>query len=568
MPDPSTRHRHRFRSSALWTGALTMTLGLLLLVWVHHILLPTHSSVAWRLGTDSDQDLVAPGQARHAGAGNPSSTPPAAWLPCVSYAPFRRQGHSPFDPQLRLDRQAIAEDLRLIARISPCLRLYGVGHGLDQVPGVARELGLQVVLGAWIDRDEAASEGELRKALELAHAHRDVVRMLVVGNEVLLRQERTAQDLAALVARARRESPVPVAYADVWEFWLRHAPVLSPAVDVAAIHILPYWEDYPIARAQAASHVALIHGQVRQRLAPLPIWVAETGWPSQGRARGPAVPGIQEQALFMRDLVRRASETGVDYNVIEAFDQPWKRHLEGAMGAGWGLMDEHGRIKDPAFPAGPLPVDPHGAVLLWATAAGAVMGAALFALVVRRRPARGAWPVLPGVPLVAGLWAHHAADLGQWARSPIEWTWAVGLTALTLAFTILQIQRTLRDERDRGHLAESAVTAALLFMLAATLLPLVFDGRYRALPVSLVTAAAVAALIGARWPLEARTLSPQTRGLAMINIAAATALPFLEGLDNLHALALSAAVLVLCGHRLLEHRGAHELRRAQGHPTV
>ena len=74
----------------------------------------------------------------------------ATALPCVSYAPFRRDGHTPFDPGLRLDERQITDDLVLLSTLTRCIRLYGMSHGLDQVPAVARRLGLQVVLGAWI----------------------------------------------------------------------------------------------------------------------------------------------------------------------------------------------------------------------------------------------------------------------------------------------------------------------------------------------------------------------------------------------------------------------------------
>ena len=46
---------------------------------------------------------------------------------------------------------------------------------------------------------------------------------------------------AAIDYLTEAESPVPVTYADVWEFWLRNRDLAS-AVDFVTIHILPYWE--------------------------------------------------------------------------------------------------------------------------------------------------------------------------------------------------------------------------------------------------------------------------------------------------------------------------------------
>ena len=51
------------------------------------------------------------------------------------------------------------------------------------------------------------------------------------------------------------------------------------------------------------------------------IVVAEFGWPSQGYNRNDAVPGPLEQAKIIRDFVAEAERRGIEYNIIEAFDQ-------------------------------------------------------------------------------------------------------------------------------------------------------------------------------------------------------------------------------------------------------
>ncbi len=74
----------------------------------------------------------------------------------------------------------------------------------------------------------------------------------MVGNEVLLRGEMTTADLAATIRSVKAQVKVPVTYADVWEYWLRNREVYE-AVDFVTIHILPYWEDFPIRARYAAS---------------------------------------------------------------------------------------------------------------------------------------------------------------------------------------------------------------------------------------------------------------------------------------------------------------------------
>src|SRR5262249_13381797 len=69
------------------------------------------------------------------------------------------------------------------------------------------------------------------------------------------------------------------------------------------------------------------------------IVIAEFGWPSGGYNRGAAVPGKSEQAQVVRSFLSRAQALGMDYNIIEAFDQPWKTS-EGSVGTYWGLYDD------------------------------------------------------------------------------------------------------------------------------------------------------------------------------------------------------------------------------------
>ena len=119
------------------------------------------------------------------------------------------------------------------------------------------------------------------------------MRSVVVGNEVLLRGEMAAGDLAATIRAVKARVKVPVTYADVWEFWLRHRDVAA-AVDFVTIHILPYWEDVPVAAGAAAAHVAAIHDRVVAAFPGKDVLIGEVGWPSAGRMRQGALPSPRQ----------------------------------------------------------------------------------------------------------------------------------------------------------------------------------------------------------------------------------------------------------------------------------
>jgi exo-beta-1,3-glucanase (GH17 family) len=502
-------------------------------------------------------------------------------LPCVSYAPFRRDGDTPFDPALRIAPVAIEADLRLLKTVTGCLRTYGLDHGLDAVPAIARKLGLRVVLGAWIGRDAAANEIQLRRALELAREYHDVVKLLVVGNEVLLRRELAPEALAALLQRARRESPVPVSYADVWEFWLRHGPVLREHVDVVAAHILPYWEDYPVGSKQAVDHVYTVAAQLRQNFGSTPVFVAETGWPAAGRQRGPAVPGRFEQAHFVRGMLARQATAPLEFNLIEAFDQPWKRALEGAMGGAWGLFDSDGIQRVPL--SGPLPPDPRWFWLPLAVMVGAVVG--LMAGWWRRSPstadaASARADVLAQIELAAagGLIAAFAMLQAQalplWSRN--AWEWAVGGTALLLslicgAAAAGRLAQVLQHGVYRERVGVAGIFTApaatdwrllavaqfgLLFLAAVDALGLVFDARYRPLPWPVITAPALLLLalawLGDRLPAAAR----EEKLLGAVCAVCAVLVVILEGPANTQALLYAVLLLALASASGWPHRAA------------
>ena len=506
-------------------------------------------------------------------------------LPCVSYAPFRRAGDTPFDPALRIAPQAIEADLRLLKAVTGCVRTYGLDHGLDAVPAIARKLGLRVVLGAWIGRDAAANEIQLRRALELAREYRDVVQLLVVGNEVLLRRELAPEALAALLQRARRESPVPVSYADVWEFWLRHGPVLREHVDVVAAHILPYWEDDPVGSKQAVDHVYTVAAQLQQNFGSTPVFIAETGWPAAGRQRGPAVPGHFEQAHFVREMLARQATAPLEFNLIEAFDQPWKRALEGAMGGAWGLFDSHGIQRVPL--AGPLPPDPRWFWLLLAAGAGAGVGAiaGLMAGGWRRRRSNTdattartdvlALSVLAAAgALIAAFALLQAQALPLWSRN--AWEWAAGGTALLLSLICgaaaagrlaqvveggveaarVGLVAAFASPAETGARLLATAQAGLLFLAAVDALSLVFDARYRPLPWPAIVAPALLlsmlAWLGDRLPAAAR----EEKLLAAVCAVCAVLVAILEGPANTQALLYAALLLALAGASGWPHRAA------------
>src|SRR5262249_15332048 len=150
--------------------------------------------------------------------------------------------------------------------------------------------------------ERAGTERDIATAIDVAKRHPQTVRSVVVGNEVLLRGEMSASELAATITRVKGQIAQPVTYADVWEFWLRNREVYA-AVDFVTIHTLPYWEDFPVPARRAATHVDAIRRKVLEAFPAKEILIGETGWPSAGRMRDAALPSPANQARVMHDIL-------------------------------------------------------------------------------------------------------------------------------------------------------------------------------------------------------------------------------------------------------------------------
>ncbi|MFH0301609.1 beta-(1-6) glucans synthase [Bradyrhizobium sp. 31Argb] len=308
---------------------------------------------------------------------------PNAKLQCVSYAPFR-DTQTPLIRTTHIPAEQIEQDLTDLAKVTECVRTYSIENGLDQVPGIAAKVGLKVIQGIWLGSDRIKNQTQIAVAVGLAKQYPGVITALVVGNEVLLRGEMTTADLAAYVRAVKAQVQVPVTYADVWEFWLRNREVYD-AVDFVTIHILPYWEDMPVRAKFAAAHVDAIRKRMAVAFPNKEILIGETGWPSMGRMREGALPSRTNQARIVSEILDLAKREGFRVNLIEAYDQPWKRLLEGTVGGYWGLFDSVNRVVK--YPPG-VAISNYP-LWKWYMGAGLGLGFVTFLvawLAVRRRP--------------------------------------------------------------------------------------------------------------------------------------------------------------------------------------
>jgi exo-beta-1,3-glucanase (GH17 family) len=432
-------------------------------------------------------------------------------LDCVSYAPFRGD-QNPLGIGTVVEPRQIEEDLAQLKPLTSCIRTYSIDHGLDRIPEIAKRHGMKVLHGLWLSSLPELNRRQIETTIALANKFPDVIEAIVVGNEVLLRGEMSAPQLASTIREVKAKVPMPVTYADVWEFWLRHRDVAA-AVDFITVHILPYWEDHPIPVNEAARHVDLIRKRVVDAFPGKEILLGEFGWPSAGRMREGALPSPVNAARVLQEVVAQGKRGGYRVNLIEAYDQPWKRKLEGTVGGYWGLFDAYERKAKFVWGA-PVSNQPH-----WRRqAAGGIAFAALvFAAAFaasRRKPA-----LPPQVWLGVALMAAVGGVLIGWtvrnvsieSLTAIDWTrslsWAtvafatpiVGAAALAGGIKVPTLASMLgrRDAVPTGPIAFAlgALLIILVVLAVQAALGLVFNPRYRDFPFTALTGATVPLVI-------------------------------------------------------------------------
>src|SRR3954470_8003469 len=288
-------------------------------------------------------------------------------LPSLSYTPFE-PGHTVADG----DADKIRADLKKLSTLTRAIRQYSSTEGNELVPPIAAEFGVKVTVGAWIDKNADRNKREIEAAIALAKRNSNV-NGIVVGNETLFRGEQKIDDLIELIKQVKKSVNVPVTTGEIWNIW-RDNPELASSVDFIAAHVLPYWENFT--SKQAVDQAVAMFQLLREQFPGKRIVIAEFGWPSAGYNLRNADPGPFEQASVLRNFVTRAEAIGIDYNIVEAIDQPWK-FFEGGVGPYWGILDAS---REPKFAwTGPIVNENH-----WKLAAIALLVGILMSLPILR----------------------------------------------------------------------------------------------------------------------------------------------------------------------------------------
>lgn len=257
----------------------------------------------------------------------------------MSFSPYE-EWQSPASKS-QISRDQIKKRMSVIASYTKCIRSFSCQDGNEYIPQVAKEFGMTTMVGAWIEGDEAINEKEIQAAIKLGQdGYAD---MIAVGNEVLLRGERTPEEIISYIKRVKEAVPgVPVGYVDAYYLFAEH-PEIVEACDMLFINCYPFWEGCP--EEQAVGYMNEMYQRVEQVAGDKKIIISETGWPDRGEVEQGAVPSYVNAMKYFVESYTWANENQIDLIYFSSFDEEWKVHHEGECGAYWGLWDRKDHYK-------------------------------------------------------------------------------------------------------------------------------------------------------------------------------------------------------------------------------
>ena len=260
-----------------------------------------------------------------------------------------RLGQSP-DEQVFPTEEELEQDVEMLSHYSRRIRTYGATNGLEAVPALAARFGMTVTPGAWLSTYKDRNDLEIKSLIQMTRTNSNIDRVMV-GNETQLRGDLSPAELINYIDIVKRRVRVPVSTAESWDVWLlkkKEMHEVAKHVDFITVHLLPYWEGIP--RDGAVQQVLQRYAEIKREYPNKKIVIGEVGWPSGGsrvqiKTLDPLIPityskaSVKDEAQFIREFLPAAKKDNLDYYLMEAIDQPWKRANEGRTGAYWGIFN-------------------------------------------------------------------------------------------------------------------------------------------------------------------------------------------------------------------------------------
>ncbi|MFN8885975.1 MAG: MFS transporter, partial [Cyclobacteriaceae bacterium] len=240
-----------------------------------------------------------------------------------------------------LSEEQIQRRMAIVSPHTKWVRSFSCTEGNEFIPKAAHEKGLKTMVGAWIDTNKAKNEEEIKGLISLAQ--KGYVDIAVVGNEVLLRNDLTKQELIHYIRQVKKALPnIPVGYVDAYFQFKEHSDLVD-ACDVILANCYPFWEGCAI--DQASGYLKQMYTVTKEAAKGKKVIIAETGWPDQGTGNAQAQPSEENAMRYFINSQNWAQHENIETFYFSSFDESWKVRHEGDVGQAWGLWNKNEQLK-------------------------------------------------------------------------------------------------------------------------------------------------------------------------------------------------------------------------------
>jgi exo-beta-1,3-glucanase (GH17 family) len=231
--------------------------------------------------------------------------------------------------------------IQILKPYAKWVRSFSCIEGNEHIPRIAKENGMQTLVGAWLGDDLELNEKEIESLITLAKE--GCVDIAAVGNEVMYRGDFTEDQLLKYIKRVKEALPnIPVGYVDAY-YEFSHRPRITEICDVILTNCYPYWEGCPI--EYSLPHMQSMFNSAKDAGQGKRVIITETGWPSEGGSLKGAVATNENAVKYFIESQNWSKFNDIEIFYFSSFDESWKVGPEGAVGAYWGLWDKNEKLK-------------------------------------------------------------------------------------------------------------------------------------------------------------------------------------------------------------------------------
>lgn len=253
----------------------------------------------------------------------------------MTYSPYTEGGDCK-------TKQEVLKDIKVIKNKGfNLIRVYSTDcSGLEFIGDACKELGLNMILGVYIDGSGVSAAQEQVTAIT-KWAQWGMVELIVVGNEAIQSGFIDAPGLATFIQSAKSSFQAAgysgqVTTTEPINVWQQHgAASLCGPVDIVGANIHPFFNaDVTAEKAGefAAQEIAVLEKICNGK----DVINLETGWPNAGDSNGAAIPGKAEQITAVQAIAKSVGSKSIFFSFA---NDNWKAPGDFNVEQHWGCAD-------------------------------------------------------------------------------------------------------------------------------------------------------------------------------------------------------------------------------------